>query len=154
MTELKTSTGPEDHALSALNAITRDDPEAAREHIRALSFRDRALITAWAGELSRLVQDEQDNYEISERRAARDRHAAEDRAATSRKVLRTRISLMFEESGADAPAVRVTDFADLRQSRPWIVGELKQLTDEGVLEPVPDYPGRYVVLKAPDGDSV
>lgn len=154
MTDSPELTTAESSAVNALVEVIGDDPQEVRRILSAVSFRDRALIAAWTEELSRLVRDVQDNYETSERRAARDRREAEASEAASRKALRTRISLMFEESGADAPAVSAADFVYLRQSRHWTVGELKRLTDGGVLRPVSDYPGRYVILKAPGGDNV
>jgi hypothetical protein len=81
MTEQKTTVDPEDRALSALNAITRDDPRAAREHIGAMGFRGRALLAAWADELSRLTRDEQAHRETLERRATRERREAEESPA-------------------------------------------------------------------------
>jgi hypothetical protein len=145
----QTVVGPEDRALSALNAITRDDPGAAREHIGAMDFRGRALVAAWAEELTRLTRDEQAHYEVLERRAARERREAEERVETSRKALRSLIRWMHEEPDAEARTVDAASFAEIRQSRSWIVGELKSLTDEGVLKPVSDRPGRYAILRAP-----
>ncbi|MFD8226908.1 hypothetical protein ACFV16_22355 [Streptomyces massasporeus] len=140
---------PEDYALNALNAITREDTEAARQHIAGLGFKGRALLAAWAEELTRLTRDEQSHYELLERRTTRERREAEESAERSREALRAGIAWAHEDSGADAPTVNASDFADLGRSRSWIVGELARLTDEGVLKPVSDYPGRYFILKSP-----
>jgi hypothetical protein len=144
---------PEDYALNALNAITRDDPEAARQHIGSLDFRGRALLAAWAEELSRLTRDEQAHRELLERRAARERRELEAGVAASRKALRTLIRHLYEEPSPKAPTVNAASFPEIRQSRSWTANELKGLADEGVLKPVADRPGQYVVLKAPDGED-
>jgi hypothetical protein len=149
----QTTVDPEDYALNALNAITREDSEAARQHIGSLDFRGRALLVAWAGELLRLTQDEQSHCELLERRATRERREMEVEVAASRKALRTLIRCLYEEPSPEAPTVNAASFPEIRQSRSWIVGELKGLTDEGVLKPVADRPGQYVVLKTPDGNG-
>jgi hypothetical protein len=100
---------PEDYALNALNAITREDTEAARQHIGALGFRGRALLTAWAGELLRLAQDEQSHYELLERRATRERReldkesAARHRAPGVGRWTATEMDSLAGESGTPRP---------------------------------------------------
>lgn len=59
-------------AVDAFIAIVGDNPTAARHVLAAASFRDRALILAWAGELDRLTRQAQADYETKERSAWRD----------------------------------------------------------------------------------
>lgn len=65
-------TAAESSAVNALLEVIGDDPQEARRIIAALSFRDRALLTAWADELKRLALDGQTDYENRERRTWRD----------------------------------------------------------------------------------
>ncbi|MFH8805298.1 hypothetical protein ACH4F6_38115 [Streptomyces sp. NPDC017936] len=67
------STGAETTAAEALMAVVGDSPHDARRVIQAASFRDRALIVAWAEELSRLARQGQTDYESREREEWRDR---------------------------------------------------------------------------------
>jgi hypothetical protein len=62
----------ETKVMDAFIAVVGDNPTAAREALAAASFRDRALILAWAGELDRLTRQAQDDYERQERSAWRD----------------------------------------------------------------------------------
>ncbi|WP_030248259.1 hypothetical protein [Streptomyces sp. NRRL S-455] len=140
-------------AVDVLTAVTRDDPAAARAHIRELSFQGRALLMAWAVELSRLIQDEQYAYDAKERRIARETRETEADASTCQKILRARVRRLAQRTDAEALTVRALEFLDLGRSRPWIAGELEKLTDEGVLKPDPSDPGRYFILRAPDGDT-
>lgn len=59
-------------AMSAFFSVLWDDPQAARRTLANASFRDRALIVAWAAELKRLGIEEQGRAESRERRAWRD----------------------------------------------------------------------------------
>lgn len=61
-------------AVDAFIAVTGDNPQAARRALADASFRDRALVLAWAGELERLAQQAQTDYEARERSAWRDRN--------------------------------------------------------------------------------
>jgi hypothetical protein len=58
-------------ARDALSAVIADTPQDARHIINALSFRDRALLLAWAEELRRLTLEGQGHYESRERSAWR-----------------------------------------------------------------------------------
>ena len=61
-------------AVDAFIAVVGDNPGAARRTLAAASFKDRALLLAWAGELSRITRQAQTDYETGERNAWRDRH--------------------------------------------------------------------------------
>lgn len=58
-------------ARDALAAVIEDSPQDARRLIAALSFRERALLTAWAEEFDRLARDEQSRATACERDAWR-----------------------------------------------------------------------------------
>ena len=58
-------------ARDALSAVIADVPTDARHIIAALSFRDRALLIAWADELARLGREGQTQYEMRESSAWR-----------------------------------------------------------------------------------
>jgi hypothetical protein len=59
-------------AKDAFAAVIADSPQDARRVIAAMSFRDRALLIAWAKELDRLGEQGQSDYEMRDRRAWRD----------------------------------------------------------------------------------
>lgn len=59
--------GAETLAVDALTAVVGDEPHAARTVLAAASFRDLALIIAWADELGRLSRQAQVDYENRER---------------------------------------------------------------------------------------
>lgn len=64
--------GTETLAVDALNAVIGDDPRAARTVLAGGSFRDLALIAAWAEELVRLSRQATADYESRERSAWRE----------------------------------------------------------------------------------
>lgn len=68
-----TNQSAETSTVEALMAVIGDSPQDARRIIAAMSFRDRALLIAWAKELERLSEQGQTDYEMDERRAWRDR---------------------------------------------------------------------------------
>lgn len=59
-------------AVDALIAVVGDEPHAARTALAGASFRDLALIVAWAEELGRLARQAQSDYENRERQAWQD----------------------------------------------------------------------------------
>ncbi len=64
-------------AVDALTAVVGDWPHAARTALAGASFRDLALIIAWADELGRLSRQAQTDYETRERRAWREATATD-----------------------------------------------------------------------------
>lgn len=66
-------------AVRALIHVLQDEPDKARALVRAMSPRDRAVLSFDLGELSRLVSEEEDFRATEDRRTARLSHEGQDR---------------------------------------------------------------------------
>lgn len=146
-------------AVDAMTAVVGDDPHAARTVLTDASFRDLALIVAWADELGRISRQAQTDYENRERREWRDvsrpvthgEQKAIDNALTDH--LRTRLE-------SHPPGDGWTDLRDVvllaaphtdactDKVRDWAEGRLQALVQEGVLAPSAR-PGEYRVVSVP-----
>lgn len=69
--ELKLTGWAKDSVL-AFGNVTEDNPEAARDIVRRMSPKDRAILAYSLGELSRIVQEEEDFRTLEDRRAHRE----------------------------------------------------------------------------------
>lgn len=58
-------------SVRAFGHLAQDDPDRARQIVRTMSPRDRAVVLFLSGELSRLVSEEEDFRTMADRRAAR-----------------------------------------------------------------------------------
>lgn len=70
--DVKLDTAVDLEFVRAFTSILQDNPDAARERIRALSARDRAVLSFHLHELSRIVDEEETFRTTADRRAARD----------------------------------------------------------------------------------
>lgn len=144
-------------AVDAMTAVVGDEPHAARTVLTDASFRDLALITAWAEELARLSRQATADYENRERREWRDvsrpvtpgEQKAIDNALTDH--LRDRLAsgdgwtdlrdvVLLAAPHTDACTGKVRD---------WAEGRLRALAQEGVLAPEDSRPGEYRVVSVP-----
>lgn len=153
-------TGTETLVVDALNAVVGGDPRAARTVLAGGSFRDLALITAWADELLRLGRQAQTDYENRERREWREagrpvthgEQKALDKALTEH--LRSRMASYPPGDGwTDLRdlvllAAPLTD-AGTEEVRVWADSRLQALVQEGVLSPSGNHPGEYRIVSIP-----
>lgn len=161
----QTSQGAETLATDALIAVIGDEPYAARTALTGASFRDLALIVAWADELGRLSRQAQTDYENRERREWReaDRPVTADERQKLDDVLMEHLLSCLERGDG------WTDLRDLvllaaphtdagtKGVRDWAEGQLRDLTQGGVLSPKSSFeeagPDEYRVVSVPGRDN-
>lgn len=67
-------TGWTREAVRAFAHVSEDDPDTARRIVRDMSGADRAVLSFWAAEVSRLVEEEDSFRRQADRTRARDSH--------------------------------------------------------------------------------
>lgn len=67
-------TGWTREAVRAFAHVSEDDPDTARRIVRGMSGADRAVLSFWAAEVSRLVEEEDSFRRQADRTRARDSH--------------------------------------------------------------------------------
>lgn len=144
-------------AVDALTAVVGDEPHAARTVLASASFRDLALITAWADELVRLSRQAQTDYENHERRewreASRPVTHGEQRTLNNALTEHLRSRLASGDGWTDLRdlvllAAPYTD-AGTEEVGVWADGRLQALVQEGVLSPSGNHPGEYRIVSVP-----
>lgn len=152
-------------AVDVLAAVIGDKPQDARSVLADLSFRDRALLTAWFEEAARLVGDEQRRYETRERTASRaaPRPLAADERATLAGIVREHLRSRVAD-GRDwtdlrdiVLAVAPYTLAGDAAVRDWARGHVEDLVRGGTLSPKSpfaiDGPAEYRIVTVPGQDK-
>lgn len=144
-------------AVDAMTAVVGDEPHAARTAMTDASFRDLALIVAWADELGRLARQAQSDYENRERRewreAGRPVLPGEQRALDNALAdhLRSRLASGSRWTYLGDIVLMAAAYTDAgtKAVREWAEGRLRTLAQDGVLSPDDSRPGDYRIVSVP-----
>lgn len=144
-------------AVDAMTAVVGDEPHAARTALTGASFRDLALIVAWADELGRIARQAQSDYENRERRewreASRPVLPGERQALDNALTEHLRSRLDSGDAWTDLrdivlPAAPYTD-AGTKAVQEWVAERIHVLVRDGVLSPDDSRPGDYRIVSVP-----
>lgn len=80
-------TGWAETAVRAFGHLVQDDPDMARDIVRAMSARDRAVLSFSLEELSRIVSEEETFRTTADRRRARDTSGVDNEPDSSQPSL-------------------------------------------------------------------